>query len=626
MKPNAMHADIAQTAFVRRTDVMLRAQYPHLITRIFQITHDSFAIVFPTELQDAKDIAQHFNDAIRPVTVPVTVSNTIPQNPIREIQPIPDSAIAEGFEGYSFSAFDLANYFASRYPSLPGLRSVRSDSYPTLTLTFSQVLSGSEDATVRSVIASLMPDWPLKIAVADVDAAQGPHDPLRIVAAKLRQDAPKFVRQDEEYFWRHIDPIFEGRMTSRDHPAMTSSGMACYVDASVHPQIDLRQLLLLYDTIFLSPPLEDSPQNPFWQSQAATKADLLHVIEARRLRLVLRQPEERCDLRWLEEVHERSSHAIVGRLSAGALLAADLVTTANSYTLARPEHRSAVATLARALAAEFGVPERDTRELLLWPVGARLMSPQLVLDRGLMGMPSLGLGNLLAKQIERDTGKDARLEAIVAADGIHIAHLLGATLIPPRDGLQDWLPARKALAARLNFYRNFNSHVAAAWASNERRKEARLSLLPPLPLFNFGKHASIDDILALSAATSIRFSGRALVSRLAEMPDHERVEEINRLEKELYTHQISRERRNLNLDTADAAVGVANDLLSIGLLPVMSGLKLVHRIIKLARHNGAFDSFADELERSIGGHFGRNADIDFLDKVSRVAALESDAA
>lgn len=56
----------------------------------------------------------------------------------------------------------------------------------------------------------------------------------------------------------------------------------------------------------------------------------------------------------------------------------------------------------------------------------------------------------------------------------------------------------------------------------------------------------------------------------------------------------------------------------------MSGLKLVQRLVSLARKNAAYDAFADTLERDIGGIAGRNAHIDFPDKINRVAILRSD--
>ena len=59
---------------------MLRGHFPHLITRIFEVGSHSFVIFFDKDLQRADLIAEEFDDSIRPVTVPVTLSNSVPQH------------------------------------------------------------------------------------------------------------------------------------------------------------------------------------------------------------------------------------------------------------------------------------------------------------------------------------------------------------------------------------------------------------------------------------------------------------------------------------------------------------------------------------------------------------------
>jgi hypothetical protein len=430
------------------------------------------------------------------------------------------------------------------------------------------------------------------------------------------------VAADEAFFWSNLEAVFEGRLAVHEFPVMQHLGMACYVDASTFPQIDFRQLLLLYDTLIVSPPLADTRNNAFWSSQELARPQLLKMVEAGRLRFLLKQPEERTDPRLLAAASERNKHAVIGRLTGAAVLAADLVTTANEYTLARPEFRKGITQLASPLASELNVAERDIVDFLLWPVGARLGCLQPLLDRGLMGLAPFSVGRGIAATIKQATGRDLELEALFAADGVHIAHALGATFVPSLEKMQGWHPVRQAIGQRLNFYRSLNSRMTAAWAVNERRKDTKRQLLPPLPLFQFNKQASIDDILALSGRGSTRFAGRALISRLADLSAVERGAEIERLEKELYALQIKRDRRNLGLDTATDTFDIANDILQLGAWPVAAGLKLVLRIVDIARRYPKLDALVDVLQRDIGGTFGYNADLDFLAKVSRVAQLQ----
>ena len=55
-----------RSAWVRRADVMLRAQYPNLTTRIFEVERENYVVVFARDQQDASSVDV---DEVRPVTL-----------------------------------------------------------------------------------------------------------------------------------------------------------------------------------------------------------------------------------------------------------------------------------------------------------------------------------------------------------------------------------------------------------------------------------------------------------------------------------------------------------------------------------------------------------------------------
>lgn len=83
-----------RASWVRRADISLRAHYPNLVTRIFEIAPHQFVIVFDKSLQDTAQI--DFED-IRPITLQAKISNEVPVNFIREIQPLQDDQLAHKF-------------------------------------------------------------------------------------------------------------------------------------------------------------------------------------------------------------------------------------------------------------------------------------------------------------------------------------------------------------------------------------------------------------------------------------------------------------------------------------------------------------------------------------------------
>jgi hypothetical protein len=98
----------------------LRALYPHLTTRIFEIAAQRYVIWFDRDDLDADTSRDAFERSVKPVTVPVTITNTIPTGAVREIEPISDPQIAKGFESIQFSAVDLEIVLLSKFPDLPG--------------------------------------------------------------------------------------------------------------------------------------------------------------------------------------------------------------------------------------------------------------------------------------------------------------------------------------------------------------------------------------------------------------------------------------------------------------------------------------------------------------------------
>lgn len=616
-----------QSAAVRRTDVALRAAYPQLRTRIFQIAPFAYRIVFDEAVLRAETIRDDFEANIRPVTLQVQISNDIPANFLREIPPLRDHELASGFAGLPMNRQDIRTILYGRIPTLPDIVSIDNMRHPTLTLSFARELTAEEQTLVRQFFERWESGWPVEFAVGALKPELSTRptaigaDMLRIRPARMRTNAPAFVQEDEAYWFENLDAIFGGAVSPGSIVDVESVGTSCYVDASAFPQIDLRQAVLCYDTVFVSPPLVDGGAQSFWQRQALTREDFLELVSADRIRLVLRQPEERTDVAFLTAAYDANSSAIIGRRKASAFLAADIIQTADEYRFNQADVASHIPELARHLAVELKVPEGEMIQLLLWPNAARRSCLLPLMTNGLMSLGTFGQGRLLGDQLQRVTGRDVRLEALATSDGIHIAHALNATFIPPSEEMQGWIEPRRIVGGRLNFYRSFNKRIAAAWADNERRREEKIRLLPPIPVFEFNRHAKVGDLMRVTSYESTRRKGRALLARLSELPAEERQAEIDRLSRELYELGARREKRQMLLDTADNLKEVGAAVMDITLFPVRSAWNLVQAALRVGRRIPALDNFIDDLQHDMTPQQFRNSDLDFLSKIERVAEL-----
>lgn len=576
-----------QSAAVRRVDVALRAAYPQLVTRIFQITPFAYSIVFDRSVLDATQIRNDFQANIRPVTLQVDVSNAVPRNFLRELLPIADHELARGFAGLPLTRNDIRAILAGKFPDLPELVSIGPALAPGQKLTFARDLTDGEKALVRKFFDDYEPDWPIEFAsgspVNEISKrpVSVPGDILQIRPAYSRPRAPRFVQEDESFWFDHVEAVFEGDLHSSSILNIQEQGMACYLGTSLFQQIDLRQAVLCYDTIFMSPPLVEAGMPSFWDTQAITRDDVLELISADRLKLVLRQPEERTDPDFLMAAHQANPTGIIGRRKAAAFIAAE------------------------------------------WPNAARRTCLLPLMSTGLMSLGAFGPGKLLGQQLQRITKRDLQLEALVTTDGVHIAHALNSTFIPPLQDMEGWLPPRRAVGNRLNFYRSFNTRIASAWAASERKRDEGIRILPPIPLFEFDRHAKLSDLVARTTYESTRRKGRGLVSRLSDLPEDERQREMDRLAGELYEYGIRKERRTMVFDNIDNAKEVGLAIADVTLFPVRSAWGLVKAILDVGRKISVIDNFIDDLEHDLTPKRYQNDDLDFLSKIERVAELQN---
>lgn len=449
-------------------------------------------------------------------------------------------------------------------------------------------------------------------------------DALAFKPISKRPMAPNFIAEEESWWFDNLEGLFSGRISPRSFDFTDGAGTSCFIGGTAFPQIDIRQDLLAYDTIYLQPPLNDGRSSSFWESQAIGPDDLLKLIEADRVRILHSQPEERSDLGFLRDAHALNPRGVIGRRRSAALMVAEVVETADDYILAQDNLRSQVIELIERISADTNAPSIEIARYLLYPLQARRECFGPLLDRGLMAYASMGQGPAFAETYKRLSNKEVDLEAGSFGSHIHIAHMLDATYIPhtPHDSyVSTWIRPMRLMGERLNFYRSFNTRIAAAWAVNERRKEERRFVLPPVPLFEFWQGASLNEILEISSTPSSRRKGRALISRLASLSPDEQVAEIGKLQIDLQDKPHLLKALGEKSLLLDAAIGVGAYLADANLFPLVPTLTLLKKVLECARRAPALDAVIDEIESALRQHIGSNEDISFMSKIDRVAYL-----
>lgn len=374
--------------------------------------------------------------------------------------------------------------------------------------------------------------------------------------------------------------------------------------------------------------MTDGPDDKlsFWNDQAIKQSELLTLIEADRVRIIHSQAEERGDLGFLREAHEANSIGVIGRRKTTAMMVSDIVETADEYLLGKHSLANELPILIDRLSEEFNVPRKEIAKVLLFPQHMRRACLGPFMDRGLMGLGAIGQGQLFSKIFERARGKEVGLEATYFGQSMHIAHMLDATFVSHRDDsgyVDSWIGPARAMGDFMNFYRSLNSRIAPAWIGNERRKVDRHSIFPAIPLIDFHDSVTFQEILDISNGSATRFRGQGLISRLSQLPIDERERELESLNSEYAKIKSKRLGAKSKILIADAIVGVGTYALDLSLFPIVPALTLLTIALKTARKAPSLDVIISEIELTFEEQTGKNSDLTFASKISRIADIRS---
>ncbi|MBV8773408.1 MAG: hypothetical protein JO166_13930 [Deltaproteobacteria bacterium] len=611
--------------------IALRADYPNLVTKIFEVTPRNFVIVFDKALQDASVI--DFEE-VRPITLQARISNELPQHYLREIEPIPDRQLARHYEGFPFKLFQLFNLVVARFPDLP-IADIRDGGTPmTVTVELTTAISGDQERELMEFCTALGAPAPFRIIVtgrtlkeaqkvqeAKIITPIGPQsDALFIGASRLRAAVPAHLRADEEFWFTKLDAICAGRIAVKDMPGIFGGEARCFIDAMIGEHINFRQLLALYDTIYFSPPLLEGHQ-AFLEKQALVEGDLLDLIACDRLKILLTQAEERLNIPFLSAAAERSPTAIIGRRTAAAMLIADVVHTADRYRLNDRNHYAEIGQLSRAIAEKSGLPVNKVLQFILWPVEARRSAIGALLGRGTKGVLPIGMGPYFAMLIKKISGKDLDLEALMVSEKVHIAHAIGATCFPMREDPPGLHGLANIMGDAFNFFRSFNTEIAASWVGNVERKQQGKVLLPPLPILEFDAEVPIGEVLPATDRPVMRNRGRALFSRLADMTEEQREEEIRALNAQL--RRFGKPSGIMSLDTLDTAVSAVATAIGAPYPPLAGLAHVGAQFFEIGKRHPAVDRFLEAVRIDLFPAGARRRELDFLSRISRAASLKT---
>jgi hypothetical protein len=602
----------------RRIDLYLRTKYPLLTTRIFKISPVEFEIYVGNYFNDIEVFAEEFNKSIKFVTVPVKAVNKIPSEYLAEIMPISDSDIPADFEGIPFSIFELINHIQANYPEIR-VTGIKED-FSARILTVQ--LQGSVDITIKNKVLFTIAKYkiPMQVDVKDgasVTVINYPDNPVFYINSSQdfsKLDLP-FLRRDEQVWFDNLSSIYNGTFTKKDLFFYDSEEKSCFIDFSIFPNINLRNHLMLYDTIYCTLPLMGD-LDKFFEQQKITREEFLYLVTKKRLKVLITQPEIRHDYPFFKDIYIANPNSVASRRALAALCAIDIVSINNNYLFNDDNVAPFIMPLAKALSDISRQDVNNILNLLLWPRIALRESFESLDSASTKRLSNYGVNQVILKTWSQDIKKKYEFEFVMNAEAIHIAHALDATYFPfnpDATGYSD-KPYAQSMGNLLNFYKCSKKDVLNEYLKLNQLKESGVNILEPVKIFEIDSYLPIDEFEKEVANKFVRQGFRSLFNELATMEESKRTQRIQEYNKNVDTYLRNNKLKDIAFDLSSEAIEV----------PFLGVAKNIAILIydKVKNSSATVKKYAEKIEEIAAFNITGEKKISLLTRLNRVARLK----
>lgn len=613
----------------RRIDLYLRAEFPYLRTTIYRVAQHEYQIYIGS-VNNFNHISEYFNNQIRFMGVHIYLVKDKPLEFNEVIKPIMDNEISQNFEGLPFTNPNLCKHIESKYADvdLCGIKENHNE----------QVLFVEVEKTITQERLKFIEDDLNKIKISyrfvvsyaknsskkikdELKVNKFDNPILTIYPSKSYKslNAP-YIERDEKLWFENIDKAFNNSFKKEDLDFINNK-TKCLVNLSIFENVNLRNLLLMYDVIYCILPLKED-MNTMLQSQKLSHDDLLYMVQKGRIVFVNLQPEDRLEIGFLNEAFQQNSNSVIGRRALSLLTVIDLVELNNNYIFNDDIFQNDMLSFLGILENHMNLSKEQISKFLYWPKYALRKSFDGLHNHGILSMSSFGVNSFVEDIIINNKEKDAIEFAFsMTSPQIHLAHALDATYFPFFDRKTNYSdsPYSQIMSNSLNFFKHANIKTL-----NELKKlnTNKLKGNPSIDLINtfeVNDYIDIKDFLPETDNAVIRNGMNTLFSELSLLDEKEREKEISMYNKEVSLLLTEQRMRKEELDLGVEVVSAAADAI------------FVRQILKFIGYgkkkvNNRFPKFKDkidELENKIRtSQFSeKERNISYLSKINRVARL-----
>ena len=604
----------------RRMDLHLRAKFPYLNTIIYKMEKSSYKI-FIENYKDFNQISDYFHNNIRYMATNVTLNNITSDNFSSILPKICDTDISKDFEGVSFTIPSLKNYIYSKYPEINFVSIVEDFKNEILKLTINESMKLERIENIEKELYKIGIPFKIEIFIEineQKTTFQSTNilnsDPLLMESSKkFKMLNLPFIERDEKLWFDSLDNIYNNKIRKSDLYFFDKNKTKCILNLSILNNVNIRNLLLLYDVIYCILPLKENMKSMLSLQKLVTD-DLLYLVQVGRIIFINFQPESILDYGFLNEIYQENNNAVVGRRALSTLNLIDIVEIKNNYIFSDIEIKNKLISISSDLADSLNINYDNLMNFLFWPEQALRIGFESLNFTGPIGIGQFGVNNLINPLLPKENMEAYKFEFMMHSPSIHLAHSLDATYFPFFDEKHKYsdYPYISIMSNILNSFKQLNLN-----SSNVIKTNKSMELLS---IFEINDFIPLEEFEQSSSNAFIRKGMNSLFYDLCNMQNNEKIEIIKK-----YNSDVNKmiKTKSLQSKGLDLISETASNFIP-GISAIIKLLKSGNKIFK--NKSSKYNELSELIEYKIL-HNNRDKNkeyISLLSQINRVARLKQD--
>lgn len=543
---------------VKRADLNLKLKYLGLDTKIYKINNSKYEIYCKNIYFDFLTARNEFNSQIRTIGTPVDLISEKPEKYEIIIEGININDVTSNFEGIAITMANIEDLLFSKFHYIDFHRIYENpNTRGELIIEVFDTVTLQQENEIKEFLKKIklvFDNYVIKkISGKIIDSKKSSELILDPMSCCIDKDF-EFSIRDSQLWFDNVQKIYTGEFIKEDLYFYDDNKTKCFLDLSLFDNINLRNNILLYDTVYCSLPLA-SKFDEFLEIQNITREELLELAYKGRIKFLLPNTEKRYNVDFIRELYKVNSDSIITKRGINLLIACYLTEISDRYIFNNIDDLKALSIASEALERENRVKAKNIFSLLTWPIQAKIESFRILNFSSPLGISSFGANTIMDEFIDKlDSKKDIEFELLINSPNIHISSALDATYFPfhDKDGRYSDAGVANILGNLLNFYKY--SHEDEFNLINDIRK-FNIKEQNIINLLQIKKPISILKYDEYSKEYNTRSKLKNILLNLEKMSSEERklkISEYNKILLEVAEH------------SSDKKVDIINYILSIG--------------------------------------------------------------